>query len=276
MRNPACPRFVVKDPSLDLRIANEDVQNDNFFTRAVELFSVPRIRRATQASGIVMIAQQMCGSKAFPAVRCALQRRQLTFFVVNIIAFYSSTIFAEAGASNITALLASFGFGLVNFVFAWPAVWTIDTFGRRTLLLFTFPNMFWTLLAAGMVRFNGAKERSQAERQRSASSSPGQDPSISDRLPSSSTYTTHSIAPAKGLCRLVSRSSLLPSTYLSGNSTMYITLTRFYLAYSAVRAISRPRKSTKTYPYCPPRKFFRSHIGRSVRSCFSHTLFITC
>jgi len=36
---------------------------------------------------------------------------------VNIIAFYSSTIFAEAGASNITALLASFGFGLVNFVF---------------------------------------------------------------------------------------------------------------------------------------------------------------
>ena len=31
-----------------------------------------------------------------------------------------------------------------------PAVWTIDTFGRRTLLLFTFPNMCWTLLAAGL------------------------------------------------------------------------------------------------------------------------------
>lgn len=29
-------------------------------------------------------------------------------------------------------------------------MWTIDTFGRRGLLLFTFPNMFWTLLAAGM------------------------------------------------------------------------------------------------------------------------------
>lgn len=25
-------------------------------------------------------------------------------------------------------------------------MWTIDTFGRRALLLFTFPNMFWTLL----------------------------------------------------------------------------------------------------------------------------------
>jgi hypothetical protein len=37
----------------------------NFFTRVVELFTIPRIRRATQASGIVMIAQQMCGSKHF-------------------------------------------------------------------------------------------------------------------------------------------------------------------------------------------------------------------
>jgi len=101
----------------------------NMFTRFIELFTIPRIRRATIASGIVMLAQQMCG--------------------INIIAFYSSTIFVQAGASNITALLASFGFGLINFVFAWPAVWTIDTFGRRNLLIFTFPNMCWTLLAAG-------------------------------------------------------------------------------------------------------------------------------
>lgn len=69
---------------------------------------------------------------------------------VNIIAFYSSTVFAKAGASNKEALYASFGFGLVNFLFAFPAVWTIDTFGRRSLLLFTFPQMTWTLLAAGL------------------------------------------------------------------------------------------------------------------------------
>ncbi|KKY19246.1 putative sugar transporter [Phaeomoniella chlamydospora] len=73
----------------------------NFFTRFVELFTVPRVRRATQASGIVMIAQQMCG--------------------INIIAFYSSTIFVNAGASVNTALLASWGFGIVNWAFAWPA-----------------------------------------------------------------------------------------------------------------------------------------------------------
>lgn len=69
---------------------------------------------------------------------------------VNIIAFYSSTVFADAGASVTNALLASWGFGLVNFLFAWPAIWTIDTFGRRSLLLFTFPQMAWTLLAAGL------------------------------------------------------------------------------------------------------------------------------
>jgi MFS family permease len=72
---------------------------------------------------------------------------------VNIIAFYSSTIFFESVADLQTALLASFGFGLVNFVFAFPAIWTIDTFGRRGLLLFTFPNMFWSLLVAGMCYF---------------------------------------------------------------------------------------------------------------------------
>ncbi|KAF8850384.1 putative polyol transporter 5 [Acephala macrosclerotiorum] len=108
-------------------------KTSNMFVRFVELFTIPRLRRATQASGVVMIAQQMCG--------------------INIIAFYSSTIFSQSGASNIGALLASFGFGLVNFAFAWPAVWTIDTFGRRGLLLFTFPNMCWTLLAAGMCYF---------------------------------------------------------------------------------------------------------------------------
>ena len=119
----------------------------SFFTRFIELFTIPRIRRATQASGIVMIAQQMCGSKQqFPCLSLLPTNRGGT---VNIIAFYSTSIFVEAGASTTTSLLASWGFGLINFLFAWPAVWTIDTFGRRTLLLFTFPNMCWTLLAAG-------------------------------------------------------------------------------------------------------------------------------
>jgi len=88
------------------------------------------VRRATLAAFTVMIAQQMCG--------------------INIIAFYSSTVFVDAGASVLGALLASFGFGVINFVFAFPAIFTIDTYGRRTLLLFTFPNMAWSLLVVGL------------------------------------------------------------------------------------------------------------------------------
>lgn len=59
-------------------------------------------------------------------------------------------MFKDAGFGDFEALLSSFGFGLVNWLFAFPAFWTIDTFGRRSLLLFTFPQMFWTLLAAGL------------------------------------------------------------------------------------------------------------------------------
>ncbi len=106
------------------------IGHGNYVTRFIELFTIPRVRRATLASFVVMLGQQMCG--------------------INIIAFYSSTVFKQAGASNLVALLASFGFGFVNFVFAWPAVWTIDTWGRRNLLIFTFPQMAWTLLAAGL------------------------------------------------------------------------------------------------------------------------------
>lgn len=113
-----------------LEIEHEAIGGVSYIARFRELFTVPRLRRATLASFVVMIAQQMCG--------------------INIIAFYSSTVFVEAGTDPFNALIASFGFGLVNFIFAWPAFWTIDTFGRRSLLLFTFPQMAWTLLAAGL------------------------------------------------------------------------------------------------------------------------------
>jgi hypothetical protein len=35
----------------------------NYITRFMQLFTVPRLRRATVASGTVMLAQQMCGSE---------------------------------------------------------------------------------------------------------------------------------------------------------------------------------------------------------------------
>lgn len=115
---------------VQLELEAQIVRADNFFRRVQELFTIPRVRRATLAASTVMLAQQMCG--------------------INIIAFYSSTIFVKAGYTPRRALNVSLGFGAVNFVFAFPALWTIDTFGRRALLLFTFPQMAWSLLAAGL------------------------------------------------------------------------------------------------------------------------------
>ncbi|KAI0070188.1 hypothetical protein K474DRAFT_895367 [Panus rudis PR-1116 ss-1] len=97
--------------------------------RLVELFTVARNLRALLASTIVMFMQQFCG--------------------VNVIAAYSSTIFTQAGSTEIQAMLSSFGFGVINWLFAFPAVYTIDTFGRRNLLLTTFPLMAVFLLLTG-------------------------------------------------------------------------------------------------------------------------------
>ncbi|KUM55731.1 hypothetical protein ACN42_g11511 [Penicillium freii] len=101
----------------------------NFFTMFIELFTIPRNRRATLASWIVMFMQQFCG--------------------VNVIAYYSTSVFTEASYSLTSALLASMGTGILNWVFALPAFFTIDTWGRRNLLLFTFPFLAITLLWTG-------------------------------------------------------------------------------------------------------------------------------
>lgn len=112
-----------------IQLEEHIARGSSYGKRFTELFTVPRVRRATLGAFIVMIGQQMCG--------------------INIMAFYSSTIFVQAGYTTKQALAASLGFGAVNTIFALPAIKTIDTFGRRNLLLFTFPNMAWCLFAAG-------------------------------------------------------------------------------------------------------------------------------
>jgi len=101
--------------------------------RLIEMVTIRRNRNAAIASWIVMFGQQFCG--------------------VNVIAYYSSTILrTNYGFSDKKALLASFGFGLINWLFAIPAIFTIDTFGRRNLLLSTLPLLCLCLLLTGLVQ----------------------------------------------------------------------------------------------------------------------------
>ncbi|KAL7800133.1 sugar transporter domain-containing protein [Trichoderma ceciliae] len=116
-----------------VELEREVNKGKNLFTQFGELFTIPRNRRATWATWILMFGQQFCG--------------------VNIIAYYSTTIFVDSGYSTNSALLASMGTGILNFVFAIPAIFTIDRWGRRNLLLFTFPFLCLFLLWTGLSFF---------------------------------------------------------------------------------------------------------------------------
>ncbi|KAK0269219.1 hypothetical protein LTR35_014927 [Friedmanniomyces endolithicus] len=103
-------------------------ERQTFITKLRSLFTVPRTRYALYASSTVMLSQQLCG--------------------INIIAFYSTTIFSSSGFSATAALWASVVFGFINFVGAIPAIWTMDTLGRRSPLLWTLPAMAVIMLLA--------------------------------------------------------------------------------------------------------------------------------
>ncbi|KAF6844684.1 hypothetical protein CMUS01_00868 [Colletotrichum musicola] len=113
--------------------AEQETQGVGKSSRLKEMLTIRRNRNALLASEIVMFMQQFCG--------------------VNVIAYYSSEIFLSANFSEVSALSASLGFGIINFLFAIPAFYTIDTFGRRNLLLTTFPLMAICLLFTGMSFF---------------------------------------------------------------------------------------------------------------------------
>lgn len=97
-------------------------------SRLAVLF-LPRNRRAFISSTILMLGQPFCG--------------------VNAIAFFSGTILSEAGLSDIASLLGSFGYGFLCFASSIPAWFTMDTFGRRSLLLLTVPFLIVFLLLSG-------------------------------------------------------------------------------------------------------------------------------
>ncbi|EOO01075.1 putative sugar transporter protein [Phaeoacremonium minimum UCRPA7] len=112
----------------------KEARGAGYFSRLWDCFAVPRIRRANYGASTVMIAQQMCG--------------------INIISFYSSTIFEDVGYTSTQALYASLGYGAIQVVSTIPTLFLIDTKGRRTLTLITFPIMCITLLAAGLSLLN--------------------------------------------------------------------------------------------------------------------------
>lgn len=116
----------------------------SFFHKLRIVFAKKRTRRALFAAMVVMLAQQLCG--------------------INVLMFYSSTVYGDLGdrcgqadiaqpAQHLRPLFLSWGIGLANCLFAFPAYWLIDRRGRRFLLLATLPFMALSILAAGLSYF---------------------------------------------------------------------------------------------------------------------------
>lgn len=115
-------------PIVRMRSCFGPTRSINYFQKFGQLFSNKRISRATLAAVVVMISQQLCG--------------------VNVLALYSSNIFCDSGENlngdlanpnYLEPLFLSWGIGLTNFLFAFPAYWLIDKRGRRWLLLVALP-----------------------------------------------------------------------------------------------------------------------------------------
>ncbi|KAL8709494.1 MAG: hypothetical protein Q9220_005736 [cf. Caloplaca sp. 1 TL-2023] len=94
-----------------------------YFSRLWDCFAIPRIRRANYGASTVMIAQQMCGINSKSPLRFTCHP---------------------------SALYASLGYGAIQVIATIPTLFLIDTKGRRTLTLITFPLMCIFLLAAGL------------------------------------------------------------------------------------------------------------------------------
>ena len=105
------------------------------------IFTKPRTRRAAVAAVVAMVGQQLCG--------------------VNVLVFYSSQLYGDATgscgeayrsnpAAHISPLWLTWGVGLANFLFTFPAYWLIDRKGRRWLMLVTLPFMALAMLATAL------------------------------------------------------------------------------------------------------------------------------
>jgi SP family arabinose:H+ symporter-like MFS transporter len=74
---------------------------------------------------------------------------------INVVIDYAPKIFAKAGWNLDTGLFATFGLGLVNFVFTWVSILLIDKFGRRPLYICGSAGMSISLAGLAIAGFTG-------------------------------------------------------------------------------------------------------------------------
>lgn len=102
----------------------------HWYQQVAHFFGNRRNRTGALAAGLLMFSQQFCG--------------------VNVLTFYISKVLTNAGFSVRSALGGSCGFGALAFAGDLTSIPLIDRFGRRALVLATFPIMVVFLLWIGL------------------------------------------------------------------------------------------------------------------------------
>jgi SP family xylose:H+ symportor-like MFS transporter len=74
---------------------------------------------------------------------------------INVVLYYAGDIFRSMGAGNDSSLLQTIVVGLVNLSFTVVAIFTVDRFGRKPLMIIGAVAMGLSMLALGLTFFAG-------------------------------------------------------------------------------------------------------------------------
>jgi len=77
------------------------------------------------------------------------------FVGINVVLYYAGDIFRSMGAGNDSSLLQTIVVGLVNLIFTVVAIFTVDRFGRKPLMIIGAIAMGFSMLALGFSFFFG-------------------------------------------------------------------------------------------------------------------------
>ncbi|XP_050525032.1 solute carrier family 2, facilitated glucose transporter member 1-like isoform X2 [Daktulosphaira vitifoliae] len=117
------------ESAVSWELDNLNVSNETWTLKKV--ISSPANRKALMITCIIMIGQQFSG--------------------INAVFYYSTDIFKNAGMSNTAAQYGNLGTGLINFIVTLVSTSFINSFGRKSLLIFSC--MTCVLMLTGLMAY---------------------------------------------------------------------------------------------------------------------------
>jgi len=146
---PESPRWLVRKTLVDK--AREVLQKVGAANVEAELADIVASLKEEAGSGITKLFQKKYNFAIMCAVLLAIFN-QLSG--INVIMYYAPMIFEKAGASTNSSMLQAVAVGVTNLLFTIVAMFFIDKFGRKTLLLVGAVGMCFSLAGAGMHYLN--------------------------------------------------------------------------------------------------------------------------